>query len=65
VSSLRSHGLYGSESQKEAEPEIDIGAGSFESLRRGKVETLHRNPAPKEEAKLRDLANRLQKATKE
>jgi hypothetical protein len=47
------------------EPEIDIGDGSFESLRRGMVETLRRNPTPKEEAKLRDLANRIQKATKE
>ena len=37
---------------EEAEPEIDIGDGSFESLRRGMVETLHRNPTPKEEAKL-------------
>src|SRR4029077_2926553 len=29
------------------------------------VETLHRNPTPNEEAKLRDLANRIQKETKE
>src|SRR4029453_12520992 len=32
------------------EPEVDIGDGSFESLRRAWVERLHRDPTPKEEA---------------
>jgi hypothetical protein len=49
----------------EPEPEIDIGDGSFESLRRAMVERLHRDPTPKEEAKLREWADRIQKATEE
>jgi hypothetical protein len=49
----------------EPEPEIDIGDGSFESLRRAMVERLHRDPTAKEEAKLRKLADRIQKGTQE
>jgi hypothetical protein len=49
----------------EPEPEIDIGDGSFESLRRAMVERLHREPTAKEEAKLRELADGIQKATEE
>jgi hypothetical protein len=49
----------------EPEREIDIGDGSFESLRRALIERLHRDPTPREEAKLRKLADRIQKATEE
>lgn len=45
--------------------EIDIGDGSFESLRRAVVARVHREPTPKEEAKLRELADRIQTATEE
>jgi len=34
-------------------------------LRRATIERLHRDPTPKEEAKLRKLADRIQKATEE
>jgi hypothetical protein len=45
----------------ESEPQIDIGDGSFESLRRGWIERLHCNPTPAKEAKIREFADKFQK----
>jgi hypothetical protein len=47
------------------EREIDIGDGSFESLRRAWIERVHRDPTRQEEAKLRKMADRIEEATQE
>lgn len=48
----------------EPEQEIDIGDGSFESLRRAMIKRLGRDLTAKEEAKARQLADRIEDATK-
>jgi len=48
----------------EPEQEIDIGDGSFESLRRAMITRLGRDLTAKEEAKARQLAGRIEDATK-
>jgi hypothetical protein len=47
------------------EPEIDIGDGSFDSLRKAMIQRVGRDLTPKEELKLRRLADRIQKAAEE
>jgi hypothetical protein len=47
------------------EPEIDIGDGSFDSLRKAMMQRVGRDLTPKEELKLRRLADRIQKAAQE
>jgi hypothetical protein len=47
------------------ELEIDIGDGSFDSLRKAMMQRVGRDLTPKEELKLRRLADRIQKAAEE